>query len=785
LRRPPARNAWTGDGKCSITVLSIGSFRTLSVDLVTNGFVEWPQNNKRENLPVNANVRVLRRAEQSRYARIGDWLVDMPCNRLVRGDRELRPSPKAMAVFRQLLLANGAPVSRDELLGTVWKDTFTTDDVLTHAITELRRSLEDDPKAPRYIETIPKVGYRLLERVQLLDDLPGPQPEAEGVAAIDLPMLPPARPWALLAALCGLALVCGVAPLLFGHYESAQPIFLRQTIAPSRPLFAPSVRPVTAEPNSEVYPHLSPDGLTVAYAARYPDDSATRIYLRGLSGSAPLRLTHGESDEDTYPVWSPDGSQLAFMRVQGSSCSLNIVSALGGRERPVADCPQNTLDYFDWTPDGRALVAMRFDPDEGGVGRPFETIHFFDLDTGREHALDYERSRTDNDVQPRYSPDGTRIAFRRGAVPYSDIFWVAAEGGKVHQLTRVRAQIRGFDWLPDGHRMLFSSDHEGIQQLYLLDFDSGAITAMGIRGVTYPAVARNKPVAVFQQENRVVNLIGYKIGAGIEQTSETLFATTRNDSWPQFAPNDDRVAFVSDRSGDSQLWLYDPESRQPGQLTHHNEGLGLAKPSWSPNGKRVLYVGRGSGFSSLYSVAVDSGQVRQETGADENVRFGTYSADGRWILYCSDRSGLWQLWRRPNGPGLPERLTEQPGAVTVQDILGDESVYFNRSNDVGLFKLDLETRKETHLDVPLQFWNSHAWRVTGKGIYYLAMAQADKVNLYFQPWGAKSATALFQTKYTADTAVFTLSHEGQRAILAATVRDDTDVMTVDLSNFDL
>ena len=111
---------------------------------------------------MNANVQFIRRTPEVRYARVHGWIVDAPANRLTRGDLEVRLTPKAMSVLRELLARPATVVRRDDLLGIVWRDGFPTDDVLTHAITELRRALEDDPRAPRIIETIPKVGYRLL-----------------------------------------------------------------------------------------------------------------------------------------------------------------------------------------------------------------------------------------------------------------------------------------------------------------------------------------------------------------------------------------------------------------------------------------------------------------------------------------------------------------------------------------------------------------------------------------------------------------------------------------------
>ncbi len=99
---------------------------------------------------------------------LGPWLVQPSLNSISRNGSHLRLEPKAMEVLVCLAQHEGSVVSKEKLIGEVWSDTFVGDDVLIRCVSGLRRALEDDPKAPRVIETIPKRGYRLLERVELL-----------------------------------------------------------------------------------------------------------------------------------------------------------------------------------------------------------------------------------------------------------------------------------------------------------------------------------------------------------------------------------------------------------------------------------------------------------------------------------------------------------------------------------------------------------------------------------------------------------------------------------------
>jgi TolB-like protein/DNA-binding winged helix-turn-helix (wHTH) protein len=108
--------------------------------------------------------------------KLGPWVARPTLNSLSRNGDNIRLEPKAMEVLVCLAQADGGVVSKDKLIAEVWADTpFVGDDVLVRCISDLRRAMEDDAKAPHIIETIPKRGYRLLEKVDLIDPTPRPK----------------------------------------------------------------------------------------------------------------------------------------------------------------------------------------------------------------------------------------------------------------------------------------------------------------------------------------------------------------------------------------------------------------------------------------------------------------------------------------------------------------------------------------------------------------------------------------------------------------------------------
>ena len=101
--------------------------------------------------------------------KIGDWLVRPPHNTISTADQEIRVEHKAMEVLLQLASHPGELVTKRDLHRTVWDGAFVTDEVLTNSIWELRKAFGDDARKPRFIETIPRKGYRLIAPVEVLE----------------------------------------------------------------------------------------------------------------------------------------------------------------------------------------------------------------------------------------------------------------------------------------------------------------------------------------------------------------------------------------------------------------------------------------------------------------------------------------------------------------------------------------------------------------------------------------------------------------------------------------
>src|SRR5690349_15736256 len=115
--------------------------------------------------------------------RIGDWRLDPQLGQLTRGQQVEKLEARTLRLLQYLASRAGETVSIDELLDNVWSGVVVTQDSVYQAVTALRRLLGDDAKQPRYIVTVPRLGYRLIAHVSPWVDEPLPVPAAQPASA--------------------------------------------------------------------------------------------------------------------------------------------------------------------------------------------------------------------------------------------------------------------------------------------------------------------------------------------------------------------------------------------------------------------------------------------------------------------------------------------------------------------------------------------------------------------------------------------------------------------------
>ncbi len=562
--------------------------------------------------------------------RFGPFELDPQSGELFKLGQKLKLQGQPVEVLAILIERPGEVVTREEFCQRLWpKDTFVDfEHSLNTAIKKLRQALDDDPDAPRYIETLPKKGYRFAAKVETaasaadavaeLAKSTGEPPAASPPAPQCIPPQietaePKSRRWVwAVAALAVLAVAAGVA---------------YQLLRPRTPV-------VTG------IHQLTHTGHRKSYALTYRVlTDGTRIYFDETSGdkerlaqvsTAGGEVSYLETQLDNPIIMdvSADGSEL-MVGVGRGPFSLWVVPLPAGTPRLI----QGRVTGASFLPGSSQIVYFQ----------PSDFLHLFasDVDGGNAHPL-LQLSRDPVTLHFAISPDARSIRY---ATADGKVWESRIDGTQKRLLTEAFRETHCSDWAAGNKLFLLTSSKEGIFNVWAIS-ESGWLRGRQPQPVQLTFGPVSFECAVGRRDGKQIYAIGkaeqgelsiYDAQAGMFRKYLTGISAGSTD----FSRDGQWVAYVTHPEGN--LWRSRLDGSERRQLSFPPMGPVIV-PKWSPDGRFIAFTEWG-GQRKIYLASADGGAPMLLLSGDLQPADPDWSPDGKFLVYGGESSvsSRWEI----------------------------------------------------------------------------------------------------------------------------------------------
>jgi Tol biopolymer transport system component/DNA-binding winged helix-turn-helix (wHTH) protein len=569
----------------------------------------------------------------------GPFRLDEAERQLLRDGEPIGMPPKVFDTLVTLLERSGRLVEKEALMERLWPDTFVEEGALTRNISDLRKALGEE----KYVETVPKRGYRFVAPVREISDGNGALivektaearrvikgNEEESPYTSSLPGRPPRTernpPNHSLKTRLAMLLVgaVGIAGLAFGAREYIKSI----KSSTETPGAFPSMRVsrFTASGNV-VTSAISPDGKYIATVLN--EDGLQSLWVRQVAAiTGGVRLTAPARVEYLGLTFSNDSNFIYYVSLMRnlSDPELYQLPVLGGTPRRF---PVENLDTpISFSPAG-ASIAYAFSSSSRGESY----VKVMDIETAGNQTIVLRKQPSFLATYPggpAWSPDGRFIAYAANGLVADDIqrmnvFVANVEDKAERQLTRQSwGEIGRVAWLGDGSGLVISAreQKDAQRQLWYISYPSGTA-------------------------RKITNDLHDYVNVSLSGDAKTLTAVQIQATFsisvtPQGDDKQDRMDLSHSREVFSEV------------------SRGRERLAWTPD-NRLVYSSRASGNWDIWLMNKDGSDRKQLTVDSHDDLFPAVSTDGRYIYFASDRTGSFNLWRLDINGGKSTQLTQGP-----------------------------------------------------------------------------------------------------------------------------
>jgi serine/threonine protein kinase len=537
-------------------------------------------------------------------------------------------------------------------------------------------------------------------------------------------------------------------------------------------------------------PAISPDGKMVAFVA--PVNSRQQVWIRLLTGGAPLQITRDEFDH-VSPRWAPDSSSLIYYTpptTPGEEGALWEVSALGGLPRPIV----GAFGGGDISHDGRRIALPR--ADEGRV-----VLTTVSRNGSDPHAVAHV-PRGHFWSAPRWSPDDAWLAFHgRGLTVWDEVLWIVPARGGDRRAIAQATFMRGVSWLPGQAGLVYSSSKGSTQpypptfNLRVVHMDGSSDTQITSGDVSFvePDVHESGRLVVCRIRSES-DIWKCPVAGTAAENTRAMIPVTRQTGQvqvPCVSPDGTEIVYLSDNGGHANLWVIRTDGARARQITFERDpDVIIGLPKWSPAGDAIAYIASPNrDLPQLWVVRPDG------RGARKLVEQGLWPAwghDGRWLYYTPNvNAERYRIEKVPVTGGPPVIVRSEDNSTAPAT--GQGVLYFAALVTSEFGSVEWEIRRASPEDGPSDVVGRIAGsRIPFSPLYiHLALsADGQKIALALQDgatsnlWGLSTADGAwrqltdFGDQPTLIVRQVSWSPDGQY-LYAAICKYDSDIVMLD------
>jgi len=589
-----------------------------------------------------------------------EFRLDAARRQLLREGEVVPLYSKSFDLLLLLVQSGGRDLSKDEILESIWPAQVLEESNLTVNISAVRKALGEKAAQPRYLITIPGLGYRFVANVR------SAEPQAEALVfesqtiseitfeqEIDEPQSEP-KSLAAPRRVSSVPSLITVGTIVVVAVGIVTYFWLRKTVAtkPGFPFERISIKRLTNK-GTVSRAAISPDGKLFVYAI--PEGDRESLWLGHVDGGEPVQIRALAGEAYTTIKFTPDGSSIYFSVNNGNHNALYKMPVFGGAPEKIRD----SLANVTFSRDGKQFAFLRYDQNRKQTLLMTATIE--GGDEREVAALPAELSSEWH--SPAWSPDRPVVVITGSTtVDNAKLFAVNLADGSTKPVTpHVWRDLEGLTWLKDGSGLVAVGLEKSAlhPQLWFISFPDGEarplITDLNDYGYV-TSLANDDSLLALQGISE--SNIWVAPTADLRAAKQITFDSPgRNDGWNGlFWTPDRRIVYAADDGDGRTLWIISAEGGKPKELIPKG-GLN-SYPSITADGRYLVFQSNRSGHFAVWRSDLSGENMKQLTG-EEIAAQPAVSPDGKWIVYNSSVEGLGDLFRISIDGGQPFRMTDK------------------------------------------------------------------------------------------------------------------------------